>query len=1832
MRAARLSWIALAGALTLLPLAGCGPEGDEEAARGATGQAAAAACTDADLTTDGICAGPWQYDMFNEGCHALAATAWCGVAEGGDPAHVPDEVAPETCHRMNRCRNSCNGNSLITQGLYEMRADYQPPSGGYSTPYVPGYDFIRYYTGSISTCPPPTSGAGTTSAYGKDFNAFCSGQAQAALQAAKNADPNNAAHYFVPSASTAGTPTAGAFNCAKRCPSEVACRCWQVCDSYGNNCHSVCDPNNTVYTYATNNCSFQVREYDYKYNIACGNSASPNYGAAEDFTCQMPSLKNGAALNPKCEYVKGVSRVGTPDACGRTGLDQQYTCDGVYAETSLDPAHSPTLPPFDPNYNAGTFRWRGQPKWTTKCRRLAHGEDVGGCGTRGLVLFTGFGTTRPTEKYADKNNAVCLTGDHQPTTWDRFQKLKYTYENAATYGAYNVDVARLRTLAVIKLKTLLEVKGNDPALDTLAPSGLTQRDELRSYVFRLYETRPDAQPSCGTSWTPPGGSFTRNVDFNDGTPLTVDQGEAANVTVVRQPQLDAPQDGTPYLRLGSPGAATNVTTARTDIGVPASGGTLTFWWRNVCPAQGTAPANGAAARLLDNTTQQSTSLLNVTCTPAGSWDKVVADLTPYAGHVVTLYLSNLSAAAGGYSQFDNLSFTTTPAPEDARLQACKRALGLDAAGATLLQEQCAEGGIVGALPLSYENRAAYVSAFRSDVMALFNKVQSRDLATSVGEGQVNAELQRRLALVDRWFQKASVDAGQPTGLYGEQGGTELLYLDVSKVALVTWEAIYARDHAAFKASPKASGNVQDYAYNMLARDRELLTALFSAYGETNKPPLTSAPALYFFADSFRGMLDRLNALAPYHDFGCRFADCRSNGIQTEITALYGMMATLHDPAALDAAVSQARTAANSANSAYFGANPTNWTRYLDLMTFVSANHATVVQPAVVAAAGAAAYRPSLVTGVPASGNPALVELSRLVQDARTHSDSFKSSGLLLRDGRRRLPTGLLSTRMGELDNDIASALANLHQQIVEYNSTESATVGTLLTQVDQNIQQNDIEARWRALGDRAQSLAEDDAALKVGGAIDRIRFADYTSKMLEYNDDPAVADKLVSLGDTRTVQFRGNDGRYLGESFDAITTVAKMGGPGYPANGVVASGSAGDIVTMNVEGVYQPTCAINAKLSSGGFYGIPTDTNGLSTATTNSTGFSLTYSGQKYNVTSVSDTTTDSVFVSVQACAGGGWGIGWTAKVEACAGYSHTETHAESEGSGTQGSSTAAFSLGLRLPNTPFPQFPAGALLAVQMRKGGIFYPSDVLDVQVVGEPRASIVLQQDADVYLVVNDLGCGAPSQQALTVVVSQFTPASNQMRQVASAIANLGDPNARSGTPGRAFQDRVNVLLAQGALLPNDIGSLKDDSWQALRISCSFCDVDAFPGIMKGFFENWVDGQIRHIERRIQQRQITRELNQVLLENESLKRDLSMLEGRGRLVDLLPRLSIRNLEYSNEKLNPAVVKLRELVAEQLYPMAYLRYPEALTNLSKPKELLKLDWVRESLGDTNVGTSLAGKVENAVIEIKNRLDTANSLARNIVETDVVLRFPNPWHPPEDIADEYTDYPGKKADPARSREVWSAILDGLSGCSRDPLSQQLLCPKLRFAILPSDLYKSGVTNGSLGCDLVSPSIVSMGFFLASTDEGSAGTKNSAQSLVPVTVTPDMLFATSRGLEAFLLDNDDWTQTSKAKIMYGRGDDPSRWREVYDQLVRDYPLDFTQAVSGVSPFTDYTVDSLEDKGDPWYLVSKDPSPYTYVSPNTGLSSQRTTDFMVIMRIEARQQAGGVTGVVSCPRR
>jgi hypothetical protein len=1089
------------------------------------------------------------------------------------------------------------------------------------------------------------------------------------------------------------------------------------------------------------------------------------------------------------------------------------------------------------------------------------------------------------------------------------------------------------------------------------------------------------------------------------------------------------------------------------------------------------------------------------------------------------------------------------------------------------------------LPPETSDRQAYIDGAREASVLVLQKFFSPQI-TGTSEAR-KVGIQERLWLLGRWYDQAK------SGVYvSDAAGSEAdkLFKDTSVLAGTIWKSLYKDEVTAIAATAKTDMDVAAHLAEGMAKDRELLLALLSdftsPYQATPAPPLVSAPALYFLADGFRTMSERLEMISPYHDVGCRFLECVKTGKRSQTTALHRILGNLHDPILMADAL--ARADALNATGAPFSQS---WSAWRDVLELVRTQHASVVQPAVrdAISPSPSTYAPELLLDATDKAIAPLAELSAMINGAGQRSSHFEE-------------TGLLESKLAQVQNSVIGAQSMLTQRIAEYQGTRAQLATSLIQEIQNQQTQIGVDSRLRQAALRMMDLSEDDENLKVSGSIDAERFSQqgrhYEQLMRTLE---GLGQQLMQVFDNPVLpaSFPG-EGRYTrnGSPIIGLNEVALI----HPSTSQYwkVTGDKGHVVNLSVSGRWAPTCALQAL--GGSFQGIPL-TGAIGEAQTGPEGYEFTYSGSSFSARQTTRTRSRgwslgaSLLGSISGAAGPA-----SAALQATASYSMSSSRSTSTTTGTESRSTAAFQLGVRLANTPFPDFPAGSLLAVMVPPGsGNPVPSMNYDIQVVQAPVTTIVFTKPADLFLVVNDARCEAFGEGNLTLQTVHLVPASEKMEQLGTAMQ----------TVHASFRQQADAVIAQGRLLPSQMAAMREEAWQGLREMCA-CDLSPYPEAVRGFFGTWIDHEIVHIEREVELMQIRRELQHQMLDAAALRAELGTLDRQGRYARLLPLWSLRNLTFTNEYVRDATDNLARMVGEELYPFIHLRYQDVLdgspvviglltTDRDKLERLIELDWQDDTL-DTiatrvkDATTALSDKLAEVINKDKASCPVENSAGCNVMVSRAVVRFPNPYRRP--FFEPFLPPPGKAADEVRSAAVW----DSINAYFVDPAT----APPIHVPITFEDLYATGTTNASIGCKSAAPVIRAMALYVV-TSSSNASTLNSQEVRVPTWPGQMMKFpGAGDGIATYRFDNNDWL-VPRDRVLYGEQVDALG--AFLDARNRDRYA-YSEGTSGISPFS----------SDPFEFAPLG----VWGDPNGD-----ATELMLIMELESRTKSGGVKGVDTC---
>jgi hypothetical protein len=1043
----------------------------------------------------------------------------------------------------------------------------------------------------------------------------------------------------------------------------------------------------------------------------------------------------------------------------------------------------------------------------------------------------------------------------------------------------------------------------------------------------------------------------------------------------------------------------------------------------------------------------------------------------------------------------------------------------------------------------------------------------------------SAVLARNLQQLGSWYTSAKA------GAYGGPDASSNLGRDTSALAGGIWDGLYTADLAALRGRA-SDGSLQDLELTdhlnlELRKDIELLGALFPSAGQ---PPLTGAPALYLVADGLEMLSERLGHYAPYHDLGCKFLGCRTR--KTEVSALNDLLGKIADRAALYGSVGDA---------SYVAGRASTWNEWRSIFARIAdpTLHASVFQQAVLDAlppgyfgANPPQYTTDLVLAPPDGSAQPLQTISSFVTAAAGRTTNYGQTGLFLDGSDDALSHTLRFEDWPDVKARVNDAVQGLEDEIGRYDAGRAGLAVDLLDEIELQQTQTSLDLRLQNLAADVQRLGRTMAELRLGGSIDAALFSQEALKFEQ---------KMRALQDAGTPLYPVND-RWL----DPISGQAVYSGNGSFANLsevavrdaagalVHVSGGRGDVLNFAVSGKYSPTCAMRSL--GGRFAGV--NLTGVEGALTGPEGFELVYSSGSFQAHSFSETTQHRWSLSVEACGGLSTppvteAIGFTAHVQVCAGYDYSYSRTTEDKNGWEDRSSAGFSKGLRLPNTPFPNYPVGSLLAVAVAKDQQPTRSAIRSVQVV-QPQGSIVLTEDVDVYLVVNDKACGDASGALNMRVTTLSRPLSG------SAARNLAEAMSAVVVDLGA---QWTTIISAGRILPDQMAGIRLRAWEALRSSVEqgWQFSSYYPEIVTGFFDAWLGYEIVKTERAVDLVGLNEDYRAKIMEMRVLDADLDAVDRRGRLHALFPVWTLANLDGNQLGAQTDYVAL--VATQQLHPFVRIRYPEALDGANLTSLAALVDGTSTNNWSSpldDVGTL----VRNAVNSVMNYADYADSQA-NKTFTQVVVRFPNP-DVVRTFQPTYTD--GHTADPLRSKTVWDAIKGNRA---------------VQVEIRPEDIYGQGNAEASLSCWAAAPVVGAMALYFESAGCSASGDQtgcidvnwNTLDKRAETFVASPMRFTTRSGVDSRRFVDRAWLNSQKNKALWGA----EGYAVDYFLSARAAnPVVYSQGVKGISPFTTFDFSPMVGT---LYPPASGASPYALV---------------LVLELQAVQKATSMPGIGTCP--
>ncbi|HET7500154.1 MAG TPA: proprotein convertase P-domain-containing protein, partial [Kofleriaceae bacterium] len=760
-------------------------------------------------------------------------------------------------------------------------------------------------------------------------------------------------------------------------------------------------------------------------------------------------------------------------------------------------------------------------------------------------------------------------------------------------------------------------------------------------------------------------------------------------------------------------------------------------------------------------------------------------------------------------------------------------------------------------------------------------------------GDFAAALKTAVSRIDDWWVAATGLASSDQTWFFEQSGVLERWL---------WQTIEAQRNPLPVTNPTtdqtAVALLADIAQTRLNYDTSFLGDVFTTGLSSSAPPL-----LTFTGDALKVLAERVDRLEPIHDVGCRFRPCKNptTGVvtSTATSQLVRALAALPDATAFTAALASATDVQSQLPDVYGALIKVRdqhqyleaaWNRYARPEPF--SQLAFIDRPPFEAEA-----------------------LAAIVRNATVASASYQDSGIFTQGNRPRLTASTL--RQGDLVGFINSAIATSDGDRTLFTTNRLDTVKDLLDQSRSGAAARSQNDQIAELASRTQDLANRIDALELRDTTERQALAAFQTEF----------EAIVNSG------VLDANAAYQSETLTPISaSAADRHFPNAGARNVVRDHftkialQAGQQLRVHITGQWSPVCAVSQASI------VDPNTNAqfpivVDQALTGPEGYFVTISGNSYHAKSGSLNTGGSVGISTSACAANGGG---------CIGTSVTiPLPSTADTIGTEARMSATFTSGLRLATTPFPEAPAGALVAVITHKGITGAASDppIIDIRVVQRddlfvgPTPPVVTGWNdggqTEIHFVVNDRAQrddGSPcavDTTPLQLNLTRVTPTGNVALQVGAAMADTLT----------AIEGQAQSVILEGELSAAEETSLRSDAWRRVETALVPSDIGlaGLPSELRQLFDAYLERELASISRRAQRRALVQQYLQLGLQIGGIVTQQSFTQDQDRLLHLIPRWRLRDL--SGVKLAASTAGLAQVLTAYAAPIFELRDPAGFT-----------------------------------------------------------------------------------------------------------------------------------------------------------------------------------------------------------------------------------------------------------------------------------------------------------------
>ncbi|AKF04357.1 hypothetical protein [Sandaracinus amylolyticus] len=775
-------------------------------------------------------------------------------------------------------------------------------------------------------------------------------------------------------------------------------------------------------------------------------------------------------------------------------------------------------------------------------------------------------------------------------------------------------------------------------------------------------------------------------------------------------------------------------------------------------------------------------------------------------------------------------------------------------------------------------------------------------------------------------------------------------------------------------------------------DRLDRNVLLAAFQETSIPAITGPSGtilpelavtghalrgealLAITADALRGSLDRVDSLSPYNQLACRLTACggaRASGVdwseEPRWAQTWALLGSVDDAAELQALVTEVGPDLADASTS---TQPESWQSVWERIARRRVALAEDVAAASQQSAVPASERVDLAHVPTEQLTPGARALASVITRGNARAGSYAATGLVDPTRTdRRLRTIVSADGRAAIIESAGALVSQLEAAIVDYEQDRRAVVSDLLAMLGGARALDEVIEHREELVRELERTNADHAAL-------RMTLQEYERRYAETYDPENGVDLMGDLdatlddgafvqeGGTRHYEVRGFHGARafpLRRGMNIVDSIARgieidpaNGGEPDPDRIATLSVTGPRMIAVHAAGEYSPLCALRsfqvAIPSHDGDDGVIVPPVAPGT-TIGPEGFTIDVSGSSAEVRRIGESTQEDLGLLGPACqiasvaAGGGISAGTNERnrgqaagtlCSAAAGIVSwltgeyvspvaTTTSAET-------STSARFSAGLRLRDTPFPMLPAGALVVIEMAPGSTM-ASDIRDIHLLRSGASSFFVPDAADLYFVVNDgwtSSCGTLAPPGDSNVVSLELRVLQSETGVAQQVVD-----AMAGVLESIRGDRA-LIVEQGSVLSTQLSAYREAAIHELEVSAGVSLADV-PDSVRNAFDAYVSYELARLELATEIRARDRRVQELQAQLQALDDDLLHAGEQGRITALLPVGRLRNLDEYTDGTDEAHLRwladsLTALAVEDLVPLIELWHPDLLPALVSP------------------------------------------------------------------------------------------------------------------------------------------------------------------------------------------------------------------------------------------------------------------------------------------------------------